>query len=57
VFEDAEAGIEAAKRAGMKVVALATTFDREFLERLSPDMIINDFRDICVEDLRRLNSL
>ena len=57
VFEDAEAGIEAAKRAGMKVVALATTFDRVFLERLSPDMIINDFRDICVEDLRRLNSL
>ena len=57
MFEDAEAGIEAAKRAGMKVVALATTFDRVFLERLSPDMIINDFRDICVEDLRRLNSL
>lgn len=56
VFEDAEAGIEAAKRAGMKVVALATTFDREFLARLSPDMIINDFRDIVVDDLLRLYS-
>ena len=56
VFEDAEAGIEAAKRAGMKVVALATTFDREFLARLSPDMIINDFRDIVVDDLLCLYS-
>lgn len=54
VFEDAEAGIEAAKRAGMKVVALATTFDREFLETTDADMIIGDFRDISVEQLRTL---
>ena len=54
VFEDAEAGIEAAKRAGIKVVALATTFTREFLENTAADMIINDFRDISVEDLRHL---
>lgn len=57
VFEDAEAGIEAARRAGMKVVALATTFDREFLEQLSPDMIIDDFRDIDVDKLLQLYSL
>ena len=54
VFEDAEAGIEAAKRAGMKVVALATTFDRTFLENTDADLIINDFRDITVEQLREL---
>lgn len=54
VFEDAEAGIEAAKRAGMKVVALATTFDRAFLENTDADLIINDFRDITVEQLREL---
>ena len=54
VFEDAEAGIEAAKRAGMKVVALATTFDRAFLETTDADLIINDFRDITVEQLREL---
>lgn len=54
VFEDAEAGIEAAKRAGMKVVALATTFSREFLETTDADLIINDFRDIDVATLRAL---
>ena len=54
VFEDAEAGIEAAKRAGMKVVALATTFPREFLETTDADLIINDFRDIDVATLRAL---
>lgn len=54
VFEDAEAGIEAGKRAGMVVVALATTFPREFLESTEADMIIDDFRDISVERLREL---
>lgn len=54
VFEDAEAGIEAAKRAGMRVVALATTFDREFLSRTDADIIVDDFRDVDVEMLRRL---
>ena len=54
VFEDAEAGIEAAKRAGIKVVALATTFTREFLEGTDADYIIDDFRDIDVDTLRRL---
>lgn len=54
VFEDAEAGIEAGKRAGMVVVALATTFSREFLEGTEADLIIDDFRDINVERLREL---
>lgn len=54
VFEDAEAGIEAGKRAGMVVVALATTFSREFLEDTEADLIVDDFRDISVERLREL---
>ena len=54
VFEDAEAGIEAGKRAGMVVVALATTFTREFLETTDADLIIDDFRDISVERLEEL---
>lgn len=56
VFEDAEAGIEAAKRAGMKVVALATTFSREFLQTTDADYIIDDFRDIDIELLRKIHS-
>lgn len=54
VFEDAEAGIEAAQRAGIKVVALVTTFSREFLEGTHPDMIIDDFRDVTIADIRAL---
>ena len=54
VFEDAEAGIEAGKRAGMVVVALATTFTREFLATTDADLIVDDFRDVTVERLREL---
>ena len=54
VFEDAEAGIEAAHRAGIKVVALATTFDREFLAQTDADVIVDDFRDVTIEMLREL---
>lgn len=41
VFEDAVVGINAAKAAGMKVIALATTHPREELTRA--DMVIDDF--------------
>ena len=54
VFEDAEAGIEAAKRAGIKVVALATTFSREFLSNTDADAIVDDFRDVTIDMLRNL---
>jgi beta-phosphoglucomutase-like phosphatase (HAD superfamily) len=43
VFEDSIFGIRAAKDAGMKVIALATTHSRELLETEHPDLIINDF--------------
>lgn len=48
VFEDAKAGIEAAKRAGVgRVVALASTLDRQTLAtETAADRIIDDFRDI-----------
>ena len=55
VFEDAEAGIEAAKRAGMKVIVLATTFSREFLQTTDADYIIDDFRDIDIELLQSIH--
>lgn len=54
VFEDAEAGIESARCAGIgHIVAIATTLDRKELAALSGlSAIISDYRDI--DDLERL---
>lgn len=54
VFEDAPAGIEAARRAGAgRIVAIATTLDRETLEtRTDADVVIDDYR--AVDDLAPL---
>jgi HAD superfamily hydrolase (TIGR01509 family) len=46
VFEDALAGVEAGRRAGMKVVGVATTLPPERLP--GTDLIIRDFREIDV---------
>ncbi len=47
VFEDAPAGIEAARRAGAgHIVALATKLDRAALAQTDADRVIDDFRDI-----------
>lgn len=48
VFEDAKAGIESARRAGVgRVVALATTLPREVLEReMDADVIGETFADL-----------
>lgn len=46
VFEDSIYGLRAGKLAGMKVVALATTHQKELLELEKPDLIINDFTDL-----------
>ena len=52
VFEDAKAGIEAGKRAGMKVVALATTLPRRVLEaETAADAVIDDYRDTTVKKI------
>lgn len=51
VFEDARAGIEAAKRAGAgRIVALATTLSREELAQTAADRIIDDFTQITSLD-------
>ena len=55
IFEDAKAGIEAARRAGAgRIVVLTTTLPREELEREEGvDRIIDDFGDIrSVDELR-----
>lgn len=52
VFEDAHVGIEAARRAGMNVVAVASTFERKDLNNY--DMIIDNFRDINVTAIQKL---
>lgn len=54
VFEDAEAGIEAGKRAGMKVIALSTTFTADFLRDTPADMIIGDFTQIDIDGMNAL---
>jgi beta-phosphoglucomutase len=44
VFEDAVVGVKAAKGAGMKVVAVLTTHDKEELS--SADMIVKDYTEL-----------
>lgn len=56
VFEDAFAGIEAGLRAGMKVVALATTHPRNELIDTGASLIIDDFTQLTVEQLFALVS-
>ena len=52
VFEDAKAGIEAARRAGMKVVALATTLPREVLEsETEADAVVDDYTQLTAADV------
>lgn len=55
VFEDAKAGIKAARNAGMKVVALATSLPRETLAaETDNDAIIDDFTDTSLAELQKL---
>lgn len=49
VFEDAPAGIESARRAGVgRIVALTTSFSHETLQEMAPDRIIGDFTEITI---------
>ncbi len=54
VFEDAFAGIEAGLRAGMKVVAVATTHTPDELADVGVSLIINDFSGLTVDTVRAL---
>jgi beta-phosphoglucomutase-like phosphatase (HAD superfamily) len=44
VIEDAPHGVEAAKRAGMKCIALTTTYDRQIL--CNADLVVDSFAQI-----------
>ena len=48
VFEDAPAGVEAARSAGMRVVGVLTTHDPHHLRRA--DLLIEEFNTITVQD-------
>ncbi|MFI3295913.1 MAG: HAD family phosphatase [Rikenellaceae bacterium] len=52
VFEDSYAGIAAARAAGMKVVALATTFARETHSDF--DLLVDDFTQTSAEEVLAL---
>jgi beta-phosphoglucomutase len=54
-FEDSFVGVEAVKRAGMKCVAIASTFPLEELrQRTGADLIVPNFEGLNLETLRRL---
>jgi beta-phosphoglucomutase family hydrolase len=52
VIEDAPVGIEAAKRAGMKSIALTTTHDKEELQ--AAQIIMKDLSNISIADIVQL---
>jgi beta-phosphoglucomutase-like phosphatase (HAD superfamily) len=51
VVEDALSGIEAAKAAGMRCLAVLTSFSRDKIEAAAPDKIAADLRAITPEEL------
>ena len=54
-FEDSFVGIEAAKRAGMKCIGLASTFPaRDLRAKTDADHVIESFHDVTLADLKRL---
>lgn len=56
VVEDAPAGILAAQRADMTSIALATTFDAETLRGAQPDVICENFTQVCRTVIRWARS-
>jgi beta-phosphoglucomutase family hydrolase len=52
VFEDALAGIAAARSAGMKIAGVATSLPKERLSET--DRIINDFREITIAEIKQI---
>lgn len=54
VFEDALAGIEAGLRAGMPVIALATTHTRAELAGTGAALIVDDFTQLTTDAVRAL---
>lgn len=51
VFEDAPLGVEAGKRAGMKVVALTTSFSEQELNQAGADIVVQSLAEVSLQDL------
>lgn len=47
VFEDAIAGIQSGKAAGMSVIAITTSYPAEVLRRHAPDAVIESFTELA----------
>lgn len=57
VIEDSFAGIEAAHAAGMKVVAMATTYTRkQLIDRSSFDILVDDFTLLTADNILKIAS-
>jgi len=54
IVEDSFAGIKAAKLSGSKVIALTTTHTRSQLKKLNPDLIIKDYTQLTITQIRNL---
>jgi HAD superfamily hydrolase (TIGR01509 family) len=54
VCEDALAGVAAAKSAGMKCMAIAANSRRRLLQEAGADLVIEDFTQIGLGDVRRI---
>ena len=54
VFEDSLSGVEAARRAGCEVIAVATTHTADEFGEVA--MVINDFREITLNDVKNIFS-
>lgn len=54
VFEDSFVGIEAAKGAGMKCVAIASTFSPEALRKTGADLIVPGFETLTLQTVHCL---
>jgi beta-phosphoglucomutase len=55
VFEDALPGVEAARKAGMKCIAVTTTNSADAFGRFDNIVrIIDDFRELAIDDLCRI---
>jgi beta-phosphoglucomutase-like phosphatase (HAD superfamily) len=51
VFEDAPVGIAAARRAGMRVVGVATTCHAETLQVAGAQVVVPDFARLAWKDI------
>jgi HAD superfamily hydrolase (TIGR01509 family) len=53
-FEDSFVGIEAVKAAGMKCVAIASTFPSADLQKTGADCVVSSFNELSLERLKQL---